>query len=158
MKNYENEYDAVVKILDDYIPADHNAQHSRAMSGLMAMRQTIIDLEKKIEKLESEHKEDQGVIAVWRGRATRAETERDALQEKTKGARDVETSLRNTLDGQLRDGKASVEFIQDSILEVARERLKKVRDIIGFETPKVALDCFDTLLLKLKSDWKEPEW
>lgn len=57
------------------------------------------DAHDAVAALIAEHNEDQGVIAVWRGRCERAEAERDALIAERDAAMDICRALAKLRDG-----------------------------------------------------------
>lgn len=79
---------AANQVLDAYIsmnwvPHAIGKKLHPPMATLMAAvtQESESDSSAELRRLQAEHEEDQGVIAVWRGRTLRAEAQRDALLE-----------------------------------------------------------------------------
>lgn len=111
---------AANQVLDAYIsinwlPYAIGKKLNPPMATLMAAvtQESESDSSAELRHLQAEHVEDQGVIAVWRGRTLRAEAQRDALLE----------AIKELIAAERSEGKATGGFIPQA---ATREHQRRV--------------------------------
>ena len=74
----------------------------------------------EMRRLYQEHEEDQGVIAVWRGRTQRAEAQRDQLQEENERLRLIVPEVLEDLNDKLCEENERLTAQRDQLLEALK--------------------------------------